>query len=155
MEDLDAITELWVQLAREQRQYGSHLHAEDNRDPLRMTLASAISNDGLHVTRQDSSVVGFVSFGIEDGALVQDVTRGVVRNIFVHPDHRRSGLGTALLESAEATLKDRGAEVIRLEAMAQNDDATEFYREQGYDPHRIVFERHVGSDTHSKGDDER
>lgn len=105
---------------------------------------------------EDADLVGFVMFDLEAGAYVQDVSRGVVRNLYVRPERRGDGIGEALLTTAEAALNDAGADVVTLEAMATNERAHSFYSDLGYTPHRIEFEKRLGeteeNDTHTKVD---
>ena len=150
VDDVDVVTAQWIALAREQREYGSHLEAGANRDPIRATIAAYVADDGVFVARDDDEIVGFVMVDVERGPLAQDVTRGIVQNVFVRPGHRDDGVGAALLDAAETALHERGADVIALEALAGNVDAHRFYRRRGYAPHRIEFERVPESDTHSR-----
>jgi len=146
------VTDLWVALAREQRRYGSHLDAGDNHDAIRESMAQHAADGGLTVARSDDGLVGFVRFDIERGPLAQDRTRGVVRDLYVVPGRRDEGIGARLLDAAESALRDRGAEVVALEALAANADAVRFYERQGYRPHRIEFERKVENDKRPRGD---
>lgn len=152
--DLDAIVEAWVTLAREQRTHGSHVPAEPNRAAMRESLGRSVVVDDVLVARIDGDVVGFVTLEIERGRLEQSVTRGVVPYLFVAPDRRDEGIGTALLEAAESRLVEHGADVVSLEVMADNEAARRFYRRHGYEPHRVTMEKPASneSDTHSKDD---
>ncbi len=154
--DLEAVTELWVQLARSQRKHGSAVRAESNRETMRETLAAHRHADGLHVARVDGTVVGFASFSLEHGSLSLDTTRGVLSNLYVVPSYRNRGIGEALLESVESSLAAKGVETLLLEVMADNESARRFYREHGYDAFRIGMSRSIDepseNDTHSKGD---
>jgi ribosomal protein S18 acetylase RimI-like enzyme len=151
--DVDALVDRWVDLARDQRAYDSHLAAAANRTPIRQTLARHVVVDGVRVVRDDGNeVVGFVMFGLEQGDYEQTVTRGVVHNLFVAPEARGQGVGSALLESAEDALARAGADVVSLEAMAANDGARRFYERHGYRLHRVELEKPTRSDTHSKED---
>ncbi|WP_265111405.1 GNAT family N-acetyltransferase [Halosolutus halophilus] len=155
-DDLETITELWVRLARGQREYGSAVRAAPNREAMRETLAAHLHADGLLVARVDGAIVGFASFSIERGSLELDATRGVLSNLYVEPAHRDRGIGTALLAAAEESLAARGAEELLLEVMADNEAARRFYRSQGYDSFRIGMSRSIAdrseNDTHSKED---
>ncbi|WP_247000213.1 GNAT family N-acetyltransferase [Halosolutus gelatinilyticus] len=154
--DLDAIAELWVRLARSQRDHGSYVRAGANRTAMRDTLAAHLHTGGLLVARADDDLVGFATFSIERGSLELDATRGLLSNLYVEPDYRDRGIGAALLEVAEEKLADRGAEVVILEAMADNEAARRFYRDRGYDTYRIGMARSIDdsseNDTHSKED---
>lgn len=104
----------------------------------------------------DSDIIGFVMFDLEAGTYAQDVSRGIVRNLYVRPDYRDNSVGQVLLTTAEAALDDAGADVVTLEAMAANERARSFYHDHDYVPHRIEFEKPLDttdqSDTHTRED---
>lgn len=143
----ETVTDLWVDLARGQRRYGSHLLGSENCAAIRETVVQRIVTDDLLVARREGEVVGFVMYTVERGRYEQDVTPGLIENIYVIPAARRNGIGTRLLQRAEERLTEAGATVIRLEAMADNDAARQFYATHGYRPHRIELERPTENDT--------
>lgn len=148
--EADVLADLWVRLAEGQKRHGSHLRSDANRTTAENTLARYAVTDGLRVARADGDIVGFVMFERETGGFEQDVTRGIVRNLFVRPDWRNCGVGSDLLAAAESALAASGADTVALEAMADNDAARRFYRRHGYREHRIEFEKSLESDRHSK-----
>lgn len=150
--DVDALADMWVALAVDQRSYQSHLQADENRGRIREAMARHVVTDGVRVARVDGDIVGFVMYGLERGDFAQDETRGVVRNLYVKPDHRSRGIGSRLLETAESALREAGATRVSLEAMAENDRARSFYERHGYAVHRVELEKAVENDTHSKED---
>ncbi|WP_276250645.1 GNAT family N-acetyltransferase [Haloarcula rara] len=143
----DRLTDMWVDLARDQRSYGSHLLGPENRAVIRETVVQRIVAEDLLVARLEERVVGFVMFTVEHGRYEQDVTPGLVENLYVAPDARREGIGSALLRAAEDRLVDDGATVVQLEAMADNDAARQFYAAHGYTPHRLTLEKSTENDT--------
>jgi ribosomal protein S18 acetylase RimI-like enzyme len=148
-DDITAVTDLWVRLAAGQREHGSHLLPEENRSTIRESVARHAVGNTLLVARA-GEIVGFAMVAVETGAFEQDCTRGIVENLYVVPERRGEGVGTALIESAEARLVDRGADVVTIEVMAENGRARELYRRVGYEAHRIELEKPARSDTHSK-----
>ncbi|RDZ63244.1 GNAT family N-acetyltransferase [Haloferax sp. Atlit-12N] len=179
--DLDDLADLWVELAADQRAFGSHLRADANRTPIREALARHVAADGVLVAREGQEngatgetsgdggggdgggaedvedaeagdIVGFVMFDIEAGAYEQDATRGMIRNLFVRPVYRDAGVGAQLLAAAETALGDAGADTVALDVLADNDAARRFYRRHGYRPHRVELEKSMRNDTHSKED---
>jgi ribosomal protein S18 acetylase RimI-like enzyme len=150
--DAGTVADQWVDLAAGQRRYGSHLRADESRATIREAMARAAADGRLDVARDGSDVVGFVHYGVEHGPFVQDVTRGVVRDLYVVPERRGRGVGGALLDAAERELRARGVDVVAVEAMAGNTDAIRLYERRGYRPHRIEFEREVENDKRSRGD---
>ena len=152
MDDVDDLADLWVALAGGQRAHRSHIKAEKNREAIREALARTIISDGVRIAYEGKTVVGFVMFSLETGRFELDVSRGVVQNLFVRPEHRGRRVGSRLLATAERALADAGADVVSLDAMAANEDARRFYERHGYRPHRIEFEKPVENDTNSSVD---
>jgi ribosomal protein S18 acetylase RimI-like enzyme len=148
MDDIEVISEQWLDLATEQLQYGSHLQVSANREAIKMALARHVA-EGTALVARAGSVVGFTSFEIADGVFAERVTRGRVQNLYVDPAWRDRGVGSALLDAAEAALADAGADRIAIEAMAPNEDARRLYEDRGYEPHRIEYERPAQNDTHT------
>jgi ribosomal protein S18 acetylase RimI-like enzyme len=146
MEETETVADLWVSLARGQRSHGSHLRSEANRATITDAISRHLITGGLLVAR-DPDIVGFVMFGPEAGSYEQDVTRGVVHNLYVVAGRRDEGVGTALLEAAERRLAEDGADTVALEVMAGNDSARRFYERAGYRPHRIELEKRTESDN--------
>jgi ribosomal-protein-alanine N-acetyltransferase len=61
-----------------------------------------------------------------------------VKDLAVHPEARRAGVGSRLLDRALAALAARGAAVVKLEVRASNDVALSLYRETGFEPMRRI-----------------
>ena len=141
------VTDLWVDLAEDQRDYGSHLLAAENRTRIREAVVRHIVTDSLLVARDDGDLVGFVMFSVESGSFDQDVRRGLIENLFVAESDRREAVGEQLLSAAETVLADRDVEVVALDVLYGNEPARAFYDELGYEPHRLELEKVVESDT--------
>ncbi|MFC7154378.1 GNAT family N-acetyltransferase [Halomarina halobia] len=153
MEEVDAVADLWVALAEGQRRYGSYLAAAENRQTVREAIARSVVTGGLLVAREEDDIVGFVMFAPETGTYEQSVTKGVVENLFVRPERRGEGVGTALLRAAEEALHVDGCEVVTLDVMAANEDARRLYRRFGYRPHRITMAKDSETDMGPKEND--
>jgi ribosomal protein S18 acetylase RimI-like enzyme len=149
-DDVDRLAELWVDLASEQRGFGSHLRDAENLTAIRESMARHAVTGGLYVARGDD-VVGFVMFDLESTTYAQDRRRGVVRNLYVVPSRRGEGLGSRLLETAETELAAAGADAVALEALADNEAARRFYERHGYEVHRVELEKRVETDTRERG----
>ncbi|WP_435129101.1 GNAT family N-acetyltransferase [Halobaculum sp. D14] len=187
--DADAVADLWVELARGQRDHGSTLTAAPNRTAARDDAARHAVTGGLFVARAAEAdrsadteadaagdadaegggdtdrdddadvgaddvdvegapvVVGFVTCGPESEGYDQDVDCGVVENLYVRPAYRGSGVGAELLSRAEESLAADGADVVTLEAMADNGGARRFYERHGYGEHRVEYRKPVGTES--------
>lgn len=150
--DADRLADLWVDLAADQRRYGSRLEAEANRETIHETMLRHAVTGTVLVARLEGVTVGFVTFGMESGRYDQAVTRGTVHNVYVEPSDRGVGIGSALLAAAERELEAVGVEAVALEAMARNDAARSFYARHGYAPHRIELEKPINDDPVTSDD---
>ena len=147
MEDVEAVSAQWVDLVEGQRRYGTHLLAAENATTARSIIEQYVHSDGLAVARsEDRAVFGFVMFHVEDGLYEQDVTRGIVDNVYVVPSRRGERIGSRLLEYAEGALEEREVHVVTLSVMAANEEVADWYRRRGYEAHRLTLERSVDSD---------
>lgn len=147
LDETSVIADLWVDLAAGQRAHGSHLLASGNRDRILDSIGQHIVNENLLVARLDEGIVGFVMFSLEQRLYAVSTTRGTVRNLYVVPERRGRGIGSALLSAAETALAAEGADRISLEALVDNDDTRAFYENRGYRPHRVEFEKRVETDN--------
>jgi GNAT superfamily N-acetyltransferase len=78
-------------------------------------------------------LVGLLSHGPNRD---EDATRevGEVRALFVHRDHWRTGVGTALVANALARLREVGYAEATLWSFRDNERANAFYERQGFAP---------------------
>jgi len=92
----------------------------------------------LFVAERGVEIVGYASCEPPDEDGVGDIS------VYVHPDCWREGLGTALLDRAEAFLRAQGAETVEDAVLADNVVGNAFYEGR--------FE-HVGTTTVGLGDE--
>lgn len=67
-----------------------------------------------------------------------DGHRGWVYYLAVAPARRRQGLGRAMMDAAEAWLRERGAPKIQLMVREDNEAALEFYQALGLERQKVV-----------------
>lgn len=96
--------------------YGTGAVADAVDDPLSI----------VPVAVDDERVIGFAH------AVLDDET-GVVLRLYVHPDHRGSGVGTDLFGYVRETLLEHDVEAIRAMVLAENDLGNSFYRGLGFE----------------------
>ena len=58
--------------------------------------------------------------------------RGWLNYVAVTPEHRRGGLGRAMVEEAERLLREAGCPKINLQVRTSNQAVIKFYRRLGY-----------------------
>ncbi|HWX20533.1 MAG TPA: GNAT family acetyltransferase, partial [Candidatus Binatia bacterium] len=82
--------------------------------------------------------------GVLDGKIVASVMagyeghRGWLNYLAVSPEHRRHGLGRAIVSEAERLLRESGCPKINLQIRTSNRDVIEFYRRAGYTVDAVV-----------------
>ena len=87
------------------------------------------------------AVVGDDVVGFAESYVVGRRERvGEIDWLHVHPDHRESGIGSALLERVEAELSDADVDRIEARVLVANEAGTAFYEGEGYE---LVGERSV------------
>jgi len=77
----------------------------------------------------DRDIAGFAQAALVDG----EDTVGRIEWIHVDPDHRGSGLGSNLLDRAEAELVDEGADRVEGRVLEANQEGLGFYERRGYE----------------------
>jgi len=82
-------------------------------------------DDLILVALQAQRVIGAVALGY-------DGIRGWVYHLAVEPGERRHGVGRALMQAAETTLRGRGCPKINLQVVAENAGVVAFYTHLGY-----------------------
>ena len=78
------------------------------------------------VAERDDAVVGFTH-----GVVFED--EGDVLRMYVHPDHQREGIGTALHERLRSALEDFSMNRMRAIDFASNEHGRRFYEDLGFE----------------------
>lgn len=92
----------------------------------------------------DHRVVGFGDLLPEPESEFVDPVDAEVAGCYVHPEHAREGVGSALLADLEATAREWGADSVGLHASL---NAVAFYERKGYDRLRERDHEFGGGET--------
>ncbi len=79
----------------------------------------------------DDEIVATVMVGYEGH-------RGWINYLAVAPEHRRKGLGRAMMDEAEKVLRQAGCPKVNLQIRGTNTSAFEFYRRLGYQVDDVI-----------------
>ena len=92
------------------------------------SIASELGNRLSHwlVALDGEKVVGYVGSQTVLGETD-------MMNIAVHPDYRKQGIATELIETLIQVLKERGSHSLMLEVRESNDPAKELYSKMGFE----------------------
>ncbi|MHA1740702.1 MAG: ribosomal protein S18-alanine N-acetyltransferase [Candidatus Thorarchaeota archaeon] len=93
------------------------------------------------VAEASSSIVGYIMCRIERGISSfgrLPVKKGHIVSIAVLPQHRRQGIGTALIERGIAGMKEYGVAEVFLEVRKTNEPAIAVYESLGFEIKRVL-----------------
>jgi ribosomal-protein-alanine N-acetyltransferase len=97
----------------------------------------ALSSAECLLAVEENDVVGFILSEL-DGPLAHIITLDVAEA------HRRSGVGSLLLNAAEKSLAAQGARTVLLETAVNNDAAIAFWQSRGYRTEDILKRYYAG-----------
>jgi len=105
------------------------------------------------VAEQDGEVVGYIMCRVEVGlsglGLGGLIKKGHVVSIAVSSEHRRKGIGEALVSKAMEAMKLYNAKQSYLEVRVTNDDAIRLYKKLGFEVSRTMHGYYAdGEDAH-------
>ena len=85
------------------------------------------------VAERDGAVAGYAYAGVEgNDYMALRGPAGVIYDLVVDPDHRRQGIGTALLDAAQAALAERGEPRAVLSTAEGNVRAQRMFEKAGF-----------------------
>lgn len=134
--DAEESARLWMQSAREHASY-DHIYNTSPRAErvMRRHLAelSSTSNAFFFVAAHKERIVGFLSGELREGSPAFDPRSWAsIDDVFVLPEYRSHGAGTALIEHCKRWAKDRSANGISLQVAAGNTRARSLYTRLGF-----------------------
>jgi ribosomal protein S18 acetylase RimI-like enzyme len=95
---------------------------DDDRTLLLVAERTADGEEG-----EERTVVGFAH-----ATWNEETAEGYILRLYTHPDHRREGVGRALLERTRDELSGRGVERVNAMVLAANDPGAAFYERFGF-----------------------
>ena len=146
-EDSEALCEIIDEVDALHREHLPHIFQKP-AGPVRERdyLLGLMADDeaGLFVAELEGRLVGFVDVIVRDTVplpLLVPRRVAIVDNLAVQAGHRRSGIGQALMETAQEWAAARGATSIELNVYAFNQAAIAFYQRLGYQTHSFRLRR--------------
>lgn len=116
--DYDRLYELWLSCA------GMGLNdVDDSREGIARYLERNPKTS--FVAEVDGRIVGCIMAG-------HDGRRGYIHHTAVHPEYRKQGIASALVEAALAVLKDEGISKVALVVFSRNETGNAFWERQGF-----------------------
>ena len=134
-----AVAELWDRMCREIPD-GGPLGEHARHRIARMLSASAWHHQAFClVAVHDGRTIGFVNGRLDPGDGLLPGLVGEIESLWVLPEHRASGTGTALADAAVAWLREREAWAIHSLVCADNEESHRFWRGRGFTADMTCF----------------
>ena len=123
-------------------------NAPAHNDPMQdIQSKTAIQPELFFVRILDDKVVGTAMSGF-------DGHRGWVYYVAVHPEYRRNGIGTKLMQRIESSLHDLDCSKINLQIRSDNAEVRSFYESIGYAlEERISMGKRLGLSSKTRSAD--
>lgn len=141
MADLDSIEEGYREHFLHEKTHGAYTVFRENVYPTRRDAEKAVQNQTLYVYEENGSVLGSI---ILDGQQPEEYKKiawpsqapsesvNVIHLLIVRPSAAGKGVGSALINHALETAKQRSCTAVRLDTGEQNIPAASLYKKLGF-----------------------
>lgn len=119
IDDYEAVYKLWANALN----MGLR-SLDDSKEGIAMFLRR--NPETCFVTIDGETITGVILCG-------HDGRRGYIYHTVVHPDCRKQGIGTALINAAVAALQTEGITRVCLNVMESNEDGKQFWTNRGWE----------------------
>ncbi|QGA80393.1 GNAT family N-acetyltransferase [Candidatus Nanohalobium constans] len=93
------------------------------------------------VAQEDQTVIGY-AIGVTESAeeFRTTDTLAELETMYLQPQYRGQGIGSKLVQEFKDWAREKGADRLRVEASAENEDAIRFYQENGFEDYSVTLE---------------
>ena len=150
--DADALADVYLSSARHHQALDPEFYTVPDRDAVVRHLREVLESDGdgvavRLVAEVDGLVVGSAEVELRSPgrASMLRPERAASVGVAVLDDRRGAGIGSRLMETAEAWARERGATLMTLDASAANVEALRFYEQRhGYRLRGVLLTKRIG-----------
>lgn len=145
--DSTLLAHFWQEIDNEspKRPFGGDTDSKLQR--AREIISHAISSPTAHVlaAMQDSTVIGTITGHIYQRPAVKLSSVGVIYSLWVTPEHRKQGVGQALLDAIEQQLILMGAEAFQVGWDTGNSYAATWWQQRGYNAYETIASKNIST----------
>jgi GNAT superfamily N-acetyltransferase len=135
-DDAAEAARLWMRSAEEHTAHDRIYETAPGAEKTMRRFLADVANSGysfLFVAAAGDRTVGFISGELRQGSpTFLPRTWASVDDVFVEPEYRNRGMGSALLQSVRDWAQERGADGISLQVAAANARGRKFYEDLGF-----------------------
>lgn len=146
IKDLESIQKLNLKLFEFEKQFGDSYSLEWSFSETGTNYFKRViskSNGICFVVEEKGEIVGYLAAVSYNNSARVGKLVAELDNMYVDENFRGKKVGSQLVKEFEKWAKDISAQILRVGAIAQNTNAIEFYKSQGFFAHEIVLEKHL------------
>jgi len=146
LSDLPRLAELWKGLVTDPSASDLSIPpSEENVAAWTAFAAEVIKRDPSQVlvaVSEEGEVVGYILYVKRPASAIKRRPMcAVIYDLYVVPEHRRRGVGSALLERALSIMREGGMECVELSVWVGNEEARRLYRKFGFEEYIVQMRR--------------
>ena len=142
-DDAAAVCSLWLSLMRDHEELDARWQLADGAEERWFNDYRWLVEDDSHlflVATAANRVVGFVhAYLWEDLPIYVNILEVFVASIYVYPEYRKQGAGSALIDDVKRWGAQKGAERLRLGVLSVNQQSKSFWERQGATPLSVFY----------------
>ena len=132
--DLEAIYELNILLAKSESSYNRNINSSIPRDEFLKQYSEKFDKDmcNMIIAKEGDTIIGYIFGWIEEtNYLNSHKDRGFIGECYVLDEHRGKNIGTELFENISIWFKENKVDNATVEVLSNN-SAEEFWRKNGF-----------------------
>jgi ribosomal protein S18 acetylase RimI-like enzyme len=134
--DLDRVAALWTAITDHHRPLDPLFRMRPDAGGELRRLLAALATDpdaAIFVYDEDGDLPGMCIVRVDRAPpILEELERAEVTDLGVRPEHRRRGIGSALLRAALDWVREAGVERVEVHVAKRNVEGQAFWRAQGF-----------------------
>lgn len=143
-EDLQIVSELNKKLFEFESQFTDSYHTNwPQSESGQLYFLKRLESGIVLIAKEKEDLIGYVCGYVYNFPARTPKSIAEIENMFVKPEYRNKKVGTKLFEAFQQTAKQKVAGILRVGALARNQNAVKFYKNKGLELHEVVLEKNL------------